>query len=47
MGDVSAPDILSLKRDTRFVRITSAGLPRKPPHNVVITREAPNYRSTS
>jgi IMP dehydrogenase len=47
MGYVGAPDIPSLKRDTRFVRITAAGLRESHPHDVVITREAPNYRSNA
>ena len=46
MGYVGAPDIPSLKRDTRFVRITAAGLRESHPHDIVITREAPNYRSS-
>src|ERR687895_455952 len=45
MGYVGAPDIPTLKRETRFVRITAAGLRESHPHDVVITREAPNYRS--
>jgi IMP dehydrogenase len=45
MGYVGAPDIPTLKRDVRFVRITAAGLRESHPHDVVITREAPNYRS--
>ena len=46
MGYVGAPDIPTLKRETRFVRITVAGLRESHPHDVVITREAPNYRSS-
>ena len=46
MGYVGAPDIPTLKRETRFVRITAAGLRESHPHDVVITREAPNYRSS-
>lgn len=45
MGYVGAADIPALKHDTKFVRITSAGLRESHPHDVVITREAPNYRS--
>jgi IMP dehydrogenase len=45
MGYVGAADIPTLKRDTRFVRITAAGLRESHPHDIVITREAPNYRS--
>ncbi|MCC6936128.1 MAG: IMP dehydrogenase, partial [Thermomicrobiales bacterium] len=44
MGYCGAPDIETLKRDSRFVRITSAGLRESHPHDVVITKEAPNYR---
>lgn len=46
MGYVGAPDIETLKRETRFMRITAAGLRESHPHDVVITREAPNYRSS-
>ena len=37
----------TLKRDTQFVRITAAGLRESHPHDVVITSEAPNYRSNA
>jgi IMP dehydrogenase len=47
MGYVGAADIPTLKRETRFVRITAAGLRESHPHDVVITREAPNYRSNA
>jgi IMP dehydrogenase len=46
MGYVGAADISALKHETRFVRITAAGLRESHPHDIVITREAPNYRST-
>src|SRR3712207_485137 len=46
MGYVDAADIPTLMRETRFVRITAAGLRESHPHDVVITREAPNYRSS-
>lgn len=36
-------DIESFKKYRRFVRITSAGLKESHPHDVSITREAPNY----
>ena len=42
MGYCGAPDIEHL-RDARFVRITSAGVIENHPHDVTITREAPNY----
>ncbi|HEX6796962.1 MAG TPA: IMP dehydrogenase [Ktedonobacterales bacterium] len=45
MGYVGAPDIAALKERTRFVRITGAGLRESHPHDVLITKEAPNYGS--
>ncbi len=42
MGYCGAPDIESLK-GAKFVRITSAGVHESHPHDVTITREAPNY----
>ncbi|HEY7029970.1 MAG TPA: IMP dehydrogenase [Thermomicrobiales bacterium] len=47
MGYVGAPDIASLKRDAQFVRITAAGLRESHPHDVIVTKEAPNYRVSS
>ncbi|NOT08637.1 MAG: IMP dehydrogenase [Gemmatimonadales bacterium] len=43
MGYCGAGDILALQRDTEFLRITTAGLRESHPHDVTITREAPNY----
>ena len=43
MGYVGAEDVAALKERTRFVRITSAGLRESHPHDVVVTKEAPNY----
>lgn len=44
MGYCGAGDVSALKTDTDFVKITSGGLRESHPHDVVITREAPNYR---
>ena len=44
MGYLGAPDIQTLQRDARFVRITPAGLRESHVHDVIITKEAPNYR---
>ncbi len=44
MGYVGCPDIEDLRREARFVRITSAGLRESHAHDVIITKEAPNYR---
>ena len=46
MGYCGVRNIAELKEQTRFVRITSAGLRESHPHDVMITKEAPNY-STS
>lgn len=43
MGYVGAATIKEMQERTRFVRITSAGLRESHPHDVVITKEAPNY----
>ncbi len=44
MGYAGAADIAALKRDTQFVQVTAAGLRESHPHDVTITKEAPNYR---
>ena len=43
MGYCGAPTIEALQ-DARFVRITGAGLRESHPHDVTITKDAPNYR---
>ena len=43
MGYCGVASIASLQRDTEFVQVTSAGLRESHPHDVTITREAPNY----
>ncbi|MEL6349366.1 MAG: IMP dehydrogenase [Myxococcota bacterium] len=44
MGYTGCPTIKAMQRDARFVRITSAGLRESHVHDVIITRESPNYR---
>jgi len=44
MGYCGAPDLATLKREGRFVRVTSAGMREAHAHDVIITKEAPNYR---
>jgi IMP dehydrogenase len=44
MGYCGCHTIEELRRNGRFVRITSAGLRESHVHDVIITREAPNYR---
>jgi IMP dehydrogenase len=43
MGYCGAPDIQTLRRDSAFIRITGAGLTESHPHDINITKEAPNY----
>jgi IMP dehydrogenase len=43
MGYVGARDIEALRRNARFIRISMAGLVESHPHDVTITKEAPNY----
>jgi IMP dehydrogenase len=44
MGYCGAPTIPELQQKSRFVRISGAGLRESHVHDVIITREAPNYR---
>jgi len=44
MGYCGAADIETLRQQARFIRVTSAGLKESHAHDVVITKEAPNYR---
>jgi IMP dehydrogenase len=43
MGYCGVADIAGLQREVEMVRITAAGLRESHPHDVTITREAPNY----
>ena len=43
MGYCGAKDIETLKESGRFVKITASGINESHPHNVTITKEAPNY----
>jgi IMP dehydrogenase len=44
MGYCGTPSIKELQARARFVRISSAGLKESHVHDVIITKEAPNYR---
>ncbi len=44
MGYVGAHDLAELRENARFVRISAAGLQESHVHDVIITKEAPNYR---
>lgn len=43
MGYVGSPHIEALRRNSRFIRISGASLVESHPHDVTITKEAPNY----
>jgi IMP dehydrogenase len=43
MGYVGVADIPALQCEVELIRVTSAGLRESHPHDVTITREAPNY----
>ena len=43
MGYCGSKDIETLQQTSRFVRITASGINESHPHNVTITKEAPNY----
>ena len=45
MGYCGCSTIAELQRDARLIRITPAGVRESHVHDVVITKEAPNYRS--
>jgi IMP dehydrogenase len=44
MGYVGAPNLADLRDRARFVRISAAGIQESHVHDVIITKEAPNYR---
>ena len=43
MGYCGTPTIEDLRREGEFIRITGAGLRESHPHDILITKEAPNY----
>ncbi len=43
MGYCGAPNIETLHKTAKFIRITGAGLRESHPHDIYITKEAPNY----
>lgn len=44
MGYCGAPNIKALQEKAKFIQITRAGLVESHPHDIQITKEAPNYR---
>jgi IMP dehydrogenase len=43
MGYCGCSSIEDMQRHARFVRMTAAGLRESHPHDVIITKESPNY----
>ena len=43
MGYCGAKNIKALREKAKFIQITSAGMKESHPHDVIITKEAPNY----
>ena len=44
MGYVGCKNIEELRTKAKFIKITASGLKESHVHNVIITKEAPNYR---
>lgn len=47
MGYCGAPTLEVLRNESQFIRITPAGLTESHPHDIYITKEAPNYTGRS
>lgn len=47
MGYCGTPTVAALKQEGRFVKITAAGLRESHPHDVTLTKSAPNYTQSS
>ena len=45
MGYCGSRTMAEMKKNAKFVRITDAGLRESHPHDVAVTKEAPNYHS--
>ena len=43
MGYTGCPTIDDLREKAQFIQITAAGLRESHPHDIYITKEAPNY----
>jgi IMP dehydrogenase len=44
MGYCGSPDLQTFRETTQFIKISPAGLRESHPHDVVITKDAPNYQ---
>ena len=47
MGYVGCHNIQDLRTNAKFIKITGAGLVESHPHDVHITKEAPNYSAST
>jgi IMP dehydrogenase len=45
MGYLGSKDIPTYQKKAKFIKITSAGLYESHPHNILITKDAPNYKA--
>ena len=43
MGYCGAPDVTTLQETAKFIKMSSAALRESHPHDIHITKEAPNY----
>ena len=43
MGYCGAKDIEALRKNSKFIKITASGLRESHVHDVIVTKEAPNY----
>lgn len=46
MGYCGTPDVVSFRRDARFIQISSAAMVESHPHDITITKEAANYSAS-
>ena len=44
-GYCGCSNLVEMKRNAQFVRMTSAGLRESHPHDIIITQESPNYNT--
>ena len=44
MGYCGCGTIAELQKNAKFIEITNAGLKESHPHDVIVTKEAPNYQ---
>jgi IMP dehydrogenase len=44
MGYTGSPNVEAMRTQTQFVRITNAGIRESHVHDVMVTKEAPNYQ---